>query len=744
MSKLVYDRSAGDDWNQALPVGNGKLGAMIYGTPIWERLQLNEDSLWYGDAMDRVNPDAAPNLAKVRELILAGKIPEAQELMLYAFSGTPASERPYSTLGELYLHYQNIKGECESYRRELDLERAVHVVTKTYEGTTYVEETFANAPSNVLVIKITTTDGKPFDLSLNFARMCFYDSSFHDDQTVYCMGKMVGEDYRFAAGVTAFSKGGSVVPIGEYLRCQQVEKLCILFTAATTYREDDPLAYVRNVLSNVRLMTYAELYDRHVQDYQALFGKTRLTLSYDPALDEMTTNERLERIDSDTPDNGLVATYFDFGRYLLISSSRPGSLPANLQGIWNREIDPPWGSKFTVNINTQMNYWFAEMLGLSDCHLPLFEHMLRMCENGKKTAREMYGCRGTVCHHNTDLWGDTAPQDTWIPGTYWVMSLPWLCTHIWEHYLYTKDLEFLQKMYPMVKESVLFFHDFLIETEDEVLICPSVSPENTYILPDGTEGSVCASSTMDNEILRDHFTQFLEMAALVDDDDFSFILRTRELLAKIPPLKIGSFGQIMEWREDYKEKDPGHRHISHLYALHPSSQITVDATPELALAAAVTLRRRLAHGGGHTGWSRAWIMNLYARLWDAEKSYENLLQLFKQSTLPNLFDNHPPFQIDGNFGSVAAIAEMLLQSNSNRIVLLPALPKEWPDGKIDGIYARGGVRFRLSWKDGKLQAFTAKAIYADFHETVQYGEKFFKLDMQQGEEASFEIYEDEL
>lgn len=743
MSKLFYTQSAGGDWNQALPIGNGKLGAMIYGTEIWEHLQLNEDSLWYGDAMDRINPDAAENLEKVRRLIFEGNIPEAEELLLHAFSGTPASERPYSSLGEIYLHYHNIQGECEAYRRELDLERAVHTVTKTYHGTTYVEETFANAENNVIVMKISTTDGTPFDLSLNFARMCFYDSSFHDDTTVYCMGKMVGEDYRFAAGITAFSQGGSIVPLGEYLCCKQVEKLCVLFTAATTYREREPLEYVRSVLGKTRAMTYAELYDRHIRDYQALFGRTRLTLASDPALEELPTNERLARIDSDAPDNGLITTYFDFGRYLLISSSRPGSLPANLQGIWNKDIDPPWGCKFTVNINTQMNYWPAEMLGLSECQLPLFEHMLKMCENGRKTAREMYRCRGTVCHHNTDLWGDTAPQDTWIPGTYWVMSLPWLCTHVWEHYLYTQDLEFLRKMYPVVKESVLFFHDFLIETEDEALICPSVSPENTYILPSGVQGSVCAGSTMDNEILRDHFTQFLEMASLLEDDDFPFILRTRELLAKLPPLKIGSFGQIMEWREDYKEKDPGHRHISHLYALHPSSQITVDGTPELAEAASVTLRRRLAHGGGHTGWSRAWIMNMYARLWDGEKSYENLLELFKRSTLGNLFDNHPPFQIDGNFGSVAAIGEMLLQSNSNRIVLLPALPKEWPEGKIDGIYARGGVRFRLSWKDGKLQAFTAKAVYADFHETVQYGEKFFKLDMQQGEEASFEIYEDE-
>ncbi len=743
MSKLFYNQPAGHDWNRALPVGNGKLGAMVYGDPKYSHLQLNEDTLWYGGPMNRINQDALENLPKLRQLIFDGRIPEAESLLIHAFTGTPASERPYSTLGELYINYRDINGECSAYERELDLERAVHKVTKTYNGVTYIEETFANAPSNLIVLKIHTTDETPFDVDVNFARMCFYDSAFHDGSNVYALGAMVGANYRFAAGITGFGMGGSIETIGEYLVCRQVKKLCILFTAATTYRDADPLAYVRTTLNVGRSLTYAHLYDEHVADYQTIFGTTRLSLQYDETLDALPTDERLHRFDAEHPDNGLLTTYFDYGRYLLISCSRPGSLPANLQGIWCKDLDPPWGCKYTVNINTQMNYWPAEMLGLSDCHLPLFDHMLIMCENGKRTAREMYGCRGTVCHHNTDLWGDTAPQDVWIPGTYWVMSFPWLCTHIWEHYVYTKDLEFLQKMYPVMKESVLFFHDFLVERDGQALICPSVSPENTYILPNGVEGSICAGSSMDNEILRDHFTQFIAAAELVGEDDEEFVARTEMLLSKLPPIRIGRYGQIMEWMEDYDEKEPGHRHISHLYALHPSSQITIDGHEELCKAAKVTLQRRLSHGGGHTGWSRAWIMNMFARLWDKEAAYDNIVALMKNSTLDNLFDNHPPFQIDGNFGSIAAMGEMLLQSNNDRVVLLPCLPAEWTDGSITGLYARGGARYQLIWKDGRLQYFTVTAERGDYHTTVYYGHKIFRLDMQKGEVAKFEIYHEE-
>ena len=362
-----------------------------------------------------------------------------------------------------------------------------------------------------------------------------------------------------------------------------------------------------------------------------------------------------------------------------------------------------------------------------------------MSETGQKTARDMYGCRGIVAHHNTDMWGDTAPQDSWIPATYWVMGMAWLCTHIWEHFRYTKDVAFLEKMYPVMRDSVQFFHDFLIEKEDTVILCPSLSPENTYRLPNGEEGHLCYNSTMDLEILRDLFTEFLQAAEILEDADKAFLQKTKELLSKIPPIRIGQFGQVMEWPEDYEELEPGHRHISHLYALYPSDQIHADdADKSLFEAAKVTLQRRLRNGGGHTGWSRAWIMNMYARLRDGEKLYENLTVLLKRSTLDNLLDNHPPFQIDGNFGAIAAIGEAFLYSGDNQAVLLPALPKQFRDGFFKGLRARGGAVYNLYVEDGRLSRFTVRAESSDYRAEVRYRDRTFSVLLKQGEEISLE------
>ena len=739
MSRLFYRQSAGNDWNKALPIGNGRLGGMIFGDPYCERIQVNEDSVWYGGPLSRVNKDAKDNLGRVRELILSGRIHDAEELMLHAFTGSPESERTYATLGNITISFPGITGEVTDYERELNLDDAVFRLKKKCGGITYREEIHANAVENVIAIRLFTEEGTCFDADAHFARMTFYDSAFHDEDTVYALGAMVGDNYSFGAGLCGMHDGGELTVNGEYLTAKGVKELLLLFTASTTFYVNDPLTEVKSRLAAAKSRSYDELFSEHLAEYHSYYDRVSFDLAYDAECDEIPTDERRKLYQPDSRDNGFVKTYFDFSRYLLISSSRPGSQPANLQGIWNDSMNPPWGSKYTININTEMNYWPAEALGLSDCHMPLFDLMKRMHGNGLKTAAEMYGCRGTVAHHNTDIWGDTAPQDAWIPATYWVMGIAWLCTHITEHYRYTGDLAFLEEMYPVMKDSVLFFHDFLIEEDDRIILCPSLSPENVYILPGGESGHACYNSSMDLQILRDLFSGYLEAAALLEDADTYFIEKTKRLLSKISPIQIGKHGQIMEWPEDYEEAEPGHRHISQLYALFPSSQIPTD-DPENALfkAARVTLERRLHYGGGHTGWSRAWIMNLYARLRDGEKVFENLNALLKRSTLDNLFDNHPPFQIDGNFGALAAITGMFLQCFENRVYLLPALPKAFSDGTFKGIRAYGGGIFDLHIKNGVLTEFTVRA-ERNYEAEVLYDGVAFSVKLSEGEEKLFQI-----
>ncbi|MBQ6661528.1 MAG: glycoside hydrolase N-terminal domain-containing protein [Lachnospiraceae bacterium] len=738
MSKLWYDTFAGRDWNLGIPVGNGRLGAMIIGDAHQTVLKLNEDSLWYGTKIDRVNQDALENLPEVRKMIFEGRIPDAERLMTETFSGIPNSCRTYSFLGDMTIRYEGVGENCVFFERELDLETAVYESQRNFDDCVIRESVFADRATNMIVIRAASENGKKFSATIDLARHIFYDSGFHDGRNIYAMGKMIGEDYSFCAGMTAFSDAEEPVVTSRRIRVEDVSEVCVLFTAVTSFYEKDPLSYVRSSLG-FGSSPYEALRNAHIRDYREQFDRTRLVLPEEASLASFPTDERLSRFDRENPDNGLLVTYFDYGRYLLISSSQPGSLPANLQGVWNPHMDPPWGSKYTININLQMNYWPAESLGLSECSVPLFDLLKRMHIDGLKTARDMYGCRGCVAHHNTDMWGDTAPQDEWIPGTYWVMGMAWLCTHVWTHYRYTGDKAFLADMYQIVKDSVLFFHDFCVEHNGFATIIPSVSPENTYILPDGTRGCACYNSTMDVEILRDLLTQYLAMSEIVGEDDEHFIEATKKLLAQLPPIAIGRYGQICEWAEDYDEAEPGHRHISHLYGLFPSSQISVDETPELAEAAKVTLRRRLAGGGGHTGWSRAWILCMFARLRDAESCYDNLASLLSRSTLPNLLDNHPPFQIDGNFGGIAAYGEMLLQSNGGKVVLLPALPKEWPEGSVNGLRAPGGASYRLTWKDGRLTEAEVTGTTGDYECIVVYNGREVPVHAAKGQKVAIQI-----